>query len=698
MLSKLNIFLLFSAISFLSYGNNEVDSLKQLIIKTNKIEKVNAILKLGEYYQNTDYKKSLKLAQDALFISQKIKFKLGIAKSKNNIGYALTDLGRYNEAIDNYQESVILFKKLNDKNREAIAYNDLAYVYQTKGLMEKAIENYLKSLTILESLNDKNSEAACLNNIGLLYHDQDNLEKALEYYEKSLKTKKDLGDEKSIALSLNNIGSVYYSMGQYFEAKEYFFKGLVKRKKVNDKHGIAQSLTNISAVHRKQKEYVTALEYLEKALEIQEELNDLVGLTNTINSIGVIYRLQNNLNKARKNLEKSYKMAKEIGSASLIKDASIALGNLYRDLGMHKEVYPLIIEHYQMSDSILNLENTRKLTQVGLQYEFEKELQQKELLQIKENLEHEIEIKEQKIISYTFAIGVGALIILVVVVFKSYHDKKKANNRITKQKVEIEKNSTKLSEALENITDSVKYAKRIQQALLQEENYTSSYNLEHFILLKPKDIVSGDFYWLHEKNNFFYVAAVDCTGHGVPGALMSMLGISFLNNINSVTENLSPNKILNLLRTKVVKELKQTNKGWSFRDGMDISLARINLNTNELEWSGANNPLWIVSNGLLKEMKADRFAINYTENQKPFTNHKTSLKKGDQLYLFSDGFADQFGGPKEKKFKHRAFKELIKKISIHPIKTQKEILNTTFNDWKGNLDQIDDVCIIGIRI
>lgn len=680
------------------YGNNQEDSLKILILKTNNTDKVDAILKLGEYYQNTDYNKSLKHAQDALFVSEKINYKLGIAVAKNNIGYSLTDLGSYNEAIDNYQESILLFKELKEENREAIAYNDLAYIYQSQGLVKKAIENYIKSLTVLEKIGDKQSEAACLNNIGLLYHDQKNYVKALEYYEKSLNTKKNLGDEKSIAVSLNNIGSLYYSMDQYYEAKEYFFKGLSKRKKINDMHGIAQSLTNIAAVHRKQKNYEISLEFLKEAEKIQIELNDQSGLTNTINSIGVIYRLQDNLSKSREYLEKSYKMSKEIGAPLLIKDASIALGNLYRDLGIHDSVYPLVIEHYKMSDSILNTENTRKLTQIGLQYEFEKKLHKKELSQVKKDLEHEIAIKEQKIISYSFAIGLGALIILTLVILKSLNDKKKANKRIMLQKLKIEENSLKLEEALESITDSVKYAKRIQQALLQEENHTTEHFPEHFILFKPKDIVSGDFYWSFEKENYFYIAAVDCTGHGVPGALMSMLGISFLNSINANPETLSPNRILDLLRDKVIEELNQTNKDWSSRDGMDISLARIDLKTYKLEWAGANNPLWLVNNQKLKEIKADRFAINYTDNPQPFTNHSFKLKKGDHLYLFSDGFADQFGGEKGKKFKNKTFKELIQDISLKPIKSQKETLEQTFTNWKGDLEQIDDVCVIGIKI
>jgi len=235
-------------------------------------------------------------------------------------------------------------------------------------------------------------------------------------------------------------------------------------------------------------------------------------------------------------------------------------------------------------------------------------------------------------------------------------------------------------------------------ACKKEKYGYNTFQIFHFIYFKPKDIVSGDFYWSYEKEDFFYIAAVDCTGHGVPGAFMSMLGISFLNNINTQTPLLSPAEILNHLRTKVIEELHQTNKDWSSRDGMDISLVRINTRTHTIEWAGANNPLFIINNDNLTEIKANRFAINYSENLYPFTNHRIQLTKNDQIYLFTDGFADQFGGEKGKKFKYSNLKALLLKIAQEPLENQKEILSTTFKNWMGDLDQIDDVCIIGVKI
>jgi len=677
---------------------NKIDSLENVVENSRETEKADALLLLSEEYFTSDFNQSLSYSREALNLSNELNYQLGIAIAHNNIGYSLTDLGNYKEALDHYQKSIFLFKELKEENREAIAYNDIGYIFQTQGLIEKAIENYVKSLKLLEKLGDKASTGACLTNIGLLYHEQNNFEKALEYYEKGLQVKEEIGDEKSIAVSLNNIGSLYFSQQKYYEANQYFFKSLAKRKKTNDKPGVAQSLINISGIYREQKEYDIALEYLLMSEKIQKEINNNAGLVSTLNSIGVIYRLKKDLQSAQQYLDEAYNLSKTIGSPSLIKATSLSLSNQYKDLKKLDKAYLLLVEHYKMVDSLENIENTTKTIRAGLQYEFEKKLHENELAQIKKDHEHELEIKEQKIISYSFGIGLAALVILSIVILKSLNDKKKANKRITQQKFEIEEKSSKLEEALVNITDSVKYAKRIQQALLQTEEHLSENMPPHFILFKPKDIVSGDFYWSYEKEDFLYVAAADCTGHGVPGALMSMLGISFLNSINTKNEIISPAQILNQLREMVTQELGQTAKSVASRDGMDISLTKINLKTKEIEWAGANNNLWIVSENDLIEYKSDRQAINYTENPQPFTNHKITLKKTDKIYLFTDGFADQFGGEKGKKLKYKSFKKLLLSIAGKTIQEQKSILSDFFDDWKGDLEQVDDVCVIGLEI
>lgn len=264
----------------------------------------------------------------------------------------------------------------------------------------------------------------------------------------------------------------------------------------------------------------------------------------------------------------------------------------------------------------------------------------------------------------------------------------KEKERINEIKLEVERKH-------KEVTDSINYAKRIQFAILKEDAHVSPHLPEHFVLFKPRDVVSGDFYWGYEKENNWYVAAVDCTGHGVPGAFLTMLGSAFLNEICSVDDMLSPAEVLNRLRDKIIKEVSGQGE---IKDGMDLSLCRINLATLEMQWAGANNTLWYIQNEQMKEIIADKQPIGIYEIMKPFSNHTIHLRKGDSVYLYTDGYADQFGGPKEKKFKYKALQELLKSNATLGMEDQKKKLNEVFENWKGNLEQTDDVCIIGIRL
>ena len=280
----------------------------------------------------------------------------------------------------------------------------------------------------------------------------------------------------------------------------------------------------------------------------------------------------------------------------------------------------------------------------------------------------------------------------------------KREKALLEQKVELrtqqlDERNKLVEDKNKDILDSIYYAKRIQDALLNKETeFTNNTLPEHFILFLAKDIVSGDFFWTTQKDDYWYVAVVDCTGHGVPGAFMSMLGMSFLNSISSVPYLQSPAEILNELRDKVVRELGQKGKSENTKDGMDISLVRINLKTREIQWAGANNALNLVRNNVFEEIKADKQPIGFHHNPGPFTNHSLQLNQGDSIYIYSDGFADQFGGPLGKKFKYRQLEELLLRNSQLKSKEQQEVLEQAFISWKGTLEQVDDVCIIGIKL
>jgi serine phosphatase RsbU (regulator of sigma subunit)/HAMP domain-containing protein len=271
---------------------------------------------------------------------------------------------------------------------------------------------------------------------------------------------------------------------------------------------------------------------------------------------------------------------------------------------------------------------------------------------------------------------------------------------VVRQKVEIEVKNKELEILYKHVTDSIRYAKRIQESILPPENMIKKLLPDSFVLFKPKDIVSGDFYWVSEKENKVIFSAIDCTGHGVPGAFMSLVGYNLLKEITDMGTQLQPAKILDKLSEGVRTSLHQFDNKSSAKDGMDIALCMLDYNKMELQYAGAMNSLYIIRNKNLQEIKADKVFIgySYSDEQKNYTNHTVKLEKGDCIYISSDGFADQFGGPKGKKFMLNNFKQLLLEIHNRPLETQKEILDARFESWKGSLDQVDDICVMGVKV
>jgi serine phosphatase RsbU (regulator of sigma subunit) len=277
---------------------------------------------------------------------------------------------------------------------------------------------------------------------------------------------------------------------------------------------------------------------------------------------------------------------------------------------------------------------------------------------------------------------------------------------IESQKEEIEtqrdlaeKQRDEISVQKKELTDSIKYASRIQSALLPESESFSKIFSDYFILNKPKDIISGDFYWLLTKGNKTVVAVADCTGHGVPGAFMSILGVEFLNEIVNNLGIVQPNRILNNIRNRIIKSMTQTGKVGETSDGMDIALVSIDLENYTLQYAGAFNPLFIIRNNNLSEIKGDRMPVGFHEKiDKPFTNHEIQIKVNDSIYLFSDGYKDQFGWRSNKKFNPDNFRELLLSVQNVPMKAQKLLLENTLKNWMGDVEQIDDIMVVGLRI
>jgi len=298
-------------------------------------------------------------------------------------------------------------------------------------------------------------------------------------------------------------------------------------------------------------------------------------------------------------------------------------------------------------------------------------------------------IQKQKIIILAAIIALVLVFGLVYFIWINYRNKKRANELLRAQRDQI-------AYQKKHITDSIDYAEKIQRAILPSlELFTDK--LEHFVLFKPRDIVSGDFYWVEQVGGKYVIITADCTGHGVPGAFMSMLGVSLLNEIILTKRITRPDEILNTLRSKIIEALKQ-EKGSVLKDGMDMTVCLLNPQSNVLLFSGANNPLYHIRKGELIQIKGDKMPVAIHEIMNPFTLHELTLEKGDAFYTFSDGYADQFGGPLQKKFLARNLRKLLLSIQDTPMIDQGGILDQTFEEYRKDLEQIDDVVVTGVRI
>jgi serine phosphatase RsbU (regulator of sigma subunit) len=368
-------------------------------------------------------------------------------------------------------------------------------------------------------------------------------------------------------------------------------------------------------------------------------------------------------------------LAKEIKALDDIKRAEKTISEVYEKSNNPAQAFIHYKAYIIARDSILNAENTKKTVQSEMNFSF-----------AKKQAEQKLEQQKKDAITKAVIIAVSGILLLVLL-FTIFLVK--SSRKISGQK-------SLLQEKNKEITDSITYAKRIQQAILPPDTQIKKYFPESFVLYKPKDIVAGDFYWMEKIDDKIFFAAADCTGHGVSGAMVSVVCSNALNRAVKEFGLTDPGLILDKTTELVVETFSKSES--EVKDGMDISLCSLNTNTLEVKWAGANNPLRFTQNGAVKEFEPNKQPIGKYENQKPFTTQAVQLSKGDTLYLFSDGYHDQFGGTKGKKFMRKRFKEKLDANRHLKMKEQGELLNTEFETWKGDSEQIDDVLVMGVKL
>lgn len=650
-------------------------------------------------YSQGNLERAIQRYSRSLSIRQDINDLNGVASSLNNLGLVYKVQGDYDRALAYYQNALEIFKRIGDKVGIANAHNNMGIIYRKQGNLELALENLTSAHALFDELGNKVGLALAMNNIGNVFFQQGDHDKALEFFNSSLRTSEEIGDIPATANKLMNIGGFYATVGDAEKALELNNKALKIQREIGDTEGRVNSLKNIGSIYHEQlKDDEKALEFLLQSLDAAKRLGQSDNSTNTLFTIGTIYKEQGKPQQAIDYLERSLKAAKRTTSVEDIQLAYSKLSEVYADQGDFKTSYDYQKSNELLQDSLDKVVNQRDLAE--MQARFESVAQERELELMNKEREVQAEVLQRQKLLKNFLIAVAILVLLMaMLIYSRYRTKQKANQELDRKNKEIASQKTVVEEKNEEITSSIAYAKRIQDAILPTLDEIGKTLPNSFIFYKPKAIVSGDFYWHATLGNKVFVAAVDCTGHGVPGAFMSMIGNDLLNQIVNVEKKDSPDVILNNLHKDVQIALKQKHGVSENHDGMDIALVAIDLKKNLLEFASANRYMYLYSDGELREFKGDHLNIGgiMHEDSRNYSMETSTLKKGDMIYLFSDGINDQFGGPKSKKFGYRRLKEELRKLSEFPTNKQKEQFEKIMAEWMDGQDQIDDFLLIGIR-
>ncbi len=684
---RILIITILSICSLTSIGQNaEIDSLKKLVeSNTDDSIKLQALSDLNWLYINIDLQLSKDYGFQELVLSIKNDDQKWIAQSYNDIGISNFKLGLLDSALYYYDKSLAIRKSLNDKSLIASSLSKKGVVYQELGNFNKSLENHLEALKIFEEANNENYQAMTLNNISVIYEKLNNVEKTLFYGEKALAIHIKNNNEYESAHCYANLASVYKTKKDIEKSKDYLQNALDIYKKYGDKSNEAATLNSFGLNLRSQKKDREALKYYKKAFEITEQIDDKLGMALYGHNLGSINLDLGNYLQAEKYSLASIKNTETSNKYQLSLSYRL-LSNVYSYLNDGKKSKYYFDSYVKIKDSLYSIESSNQIAEMEVKYETEKK--DKELI-IKdaEIVKQQADASKKAFQRNGFIIGFFFILVFSIIVLRMFRQKRKANIILALQKEEIEEKNR-------DILDSIHYAKTIQTAILPPNKVVKEYLKNSFILYKPKDIVAGDFYWMEHKDGKILFAAADCTGHGVPGAMVSVLCNNGLNR--SVREHgiTDPGKILDKTREIVIQEFEKSED--EVKDGMDIALC--SLEGFKLQYAGAYNPLWIIRNGEILETKADKQPIGKSWKTEGFTTHTIDLQSGDTIYIFSDGYVDQFGGEKAKKFKSKAFKELLISIQDKQMEDQRLLLDENFENWRGKLEQIDDVCVIGVKI
>lgn len=639
----------------------------------------------------------------------------------NNIGGAYMYTGQLDSAMHYYVMAKEIYEKLNKEEQLVHPLLNIAYLYNLQGNVQLALDYYTESLKYAQESDNFQGMTSALLNLGVIYKNQKDFDKAIEYLKKGVEVGNKIGYKEGVSAAINNLGGVFDELGDKKKSEEYYRNAALLFKEIEDWQGYASATTNIgNIVMRRDKE--EGLKFLLEALDMYNKIDFHEGQVSISTRLGNFYLKEGDVAKGKEYGLKSLQMAQELGYPDLIQSAAQLLQLVYDEEGNSPEAYKMYKLHIQMRDSIFNLETQKATIKQEAKYQYDRqkiidEVEHQKQLAIKEQ-----EQEKQRFVIYMIIFGLILVIAFLIFVYNRLQVTRKQKQIIEEQKEEveaqrdeIEEQKEKVEEVHKEIQDSIIYAKRIQKAILPADSFIHSHLPNAFVLYKPKDVVAGDFYWMEKVGDTLLFAVADCTGHGVPGAMVSVVCHNAINRAVREFKITDPGLILDKTREIVVEELSKSNE--EVKDGMDIALCSLTpekrsgaseVESWKLKYAGANNPLWVFrqsdthgQNGVeLIEIKADKLPIGKTEINANFTTHQLELQTGDTIYLFSDGYIDQFGGAEGKKFGSKRLRDLVLTMQDEHMNGQYRTLQETLSHWigEGAEEQIDDICIMGIKV
>jgi serine phosphatase RsbU (regulator of sigma subunit) len=659
-------------------------------------------------------------AAQALQLATEQKDSVQMAVSLNYLGDCYFSRKSYSMALDYYFKGYRIFQRFKEQKHIAFSLIDIGNIYFEQNLSSIAKNYYEQAQEIFDKIGDKEGLALVYDRIGFvnLRHGQE--DEALKYFINSHYFRKSLKDPELLALSNQNIAEVYLEREEYDKAIEFLNNALENFK--DDKYllNVADINTKIGDIYVYDENYLKAIVSYNHALNIYKKYQHNYEISLLHNRLSAAYLDLNKLTQAKKQCIDALEIAYMYDFLDIKAKSYLLMSNIYERQKNIKKAFDFQKRYAAVIDSIIEAKQINQSAEMQVSYEIQQ--QENEIAMLTKDGElNRATIEKQRAIA--IAIGVGSILLMIFAfsLYRSNVHKQKINKILTEQKKDIEdknaelyqqqlaiiEQNKKIQKINKNITGSINYASRIQKAMLPKPDIFNEFFKDAFVFFKPREQVSGDFYWIskNEEEEKVIIAVVDCTGHGVPGAFMSLIGNSYLNQIINHQRITAPDMILNLLHINIRISLNQDKN--ESRDGMDLALCVFDYKNNTIEFAGARHPIFYIVNNELIQVKGDSMDIGgvQRESERRFSKQIIPIQKDMVLYMFSDGFQDQFGGPKREKFMRKRFKDFLMEIHHLPMNEQRYRLEQKFDEWRNCgdgtntlCDQIDDVLVVGFKL